>query len=307
MDKISEGSADAGVLDTPVGWIGAGKMGSPMIRNLLNAGVSVSVVEPSSEALSAVVSAGAAEAPSISELSKTPVVFSTLPNDKVLLDVTTGTSTSKGLVDILSKGSVFVDMSTVSPECSEKVAQALEKAGIYYLRAPISGSTSLAEQAALTIFASGDETAWKIALPFIEMTSSKHFFLGPGDQARYMKLVVNALVGATSAILAEALALGESGGLDRASMMEVICQSAVASPLLAYKKDTVIEGKYDPAFSVNQMIKDFTLINDASRANGIPLLTTGLILELYKAAANAGLREKDFFALVKWHGELSKQ
>lgn len=306
MDRKSNRVADTHTGERRAGWIGAGKMGAPMIRNLLTAGVRVSVVDPSEDSLSEVVSAGALEAPSNSDLENIPIVFSTVPNDQVLLEITTGTPTSKGLVDILSKDSVFVDMSTVSPECSETIAKALEKAGILYLRAPISGSTTLAEQAALTIFASGDEAAWKAALPFIEMTSSKYFYLGTGDQARYMKLVVNALVGATSAILAEALALGESGGLDRKSMMEVICQSVVASPLLAYKKDTVVGDEFVPAFTVTQMIKDLTLISDASRTNGVPLLTIGLILELYKAAANTGLRDKDFFALVKWHGEISK-
>jgi len=110
-----------------------------------------------------------------------------------------------------------------------------------------------------------------------------------------------------SALLAEALSLGESGGLTRASMMEVIGESAAASPLLAYKTQTVVADDFSPAFTVLQMIKDFTLISDAARSNGVPLLTTGLILEQYRAAANAGLKDADFFALVKWHSDMSSQ
>lgn len=120
-----------------------------------------------------------------------------------------------------------------------------------------------------------------------------------------MKLVINTLVGATSAILAEALALGASGGLSHSSMMEVICESAVASPLLKYKTAAVVADDFAPAFTMHQMIKDFSLISDAGRANGVPMLTTGLILELYRAAANSGLRDQDFFALVKWQSEIS--
>ena len=110
-----------------------------------------------------------------------------------------------------------------------------------------------------------------------------------------------------SAILAEAVALGASGGLSRAAMMEVICESAVASPLLKYKTDLVVSADYVPAFTIDQMIKDFTLISDAGRANGIPLMAAGLILELYRAAANAGLQNEDFFALVKWQSGISAQ
>ena len=88
-------------------------------------------------------------------------------------------------------------------------------------------------------------------------------------------------------------------------MMEVIGESAVASPLIKYKSTAVVTDDFSPAFTVTQMIKDFTLISDAARAKDVPLLTTGLILELYRAAGNAGLKEADFFALVKWHSELS--
>lgn len=288
-----------------VGWIGAGKMGAPMIRNLLKNGVQVAVTEPSETALQALVRDGATDAGAMSDPATCDVVFSTLPNDKAVLDVVLGTSSGPGLAATLAKGAVLVEMSTVSPNCSRVIAQAFEEAGILYLRAPISGSTAMAEKAALTLFASGDSEAWATALPMLEMISAKRFYLGADEQARYMKLVVNTLVGATSAVLAEALSLGQSGGLTRDAMMDVICQSAVASPLLAYKREAVVADDFTAAFTVNQMIKDFTLISDAARDHGVPLMTTGLILELYRAAANAGLQDADFFALVKWHAGMS--
>jgi 3-hydroxyisobutyrate dehydrogenase len=205
----------------------------------------------------------------------------------------------------MARGAIFVEMSTVSPECSKDIAAALADKGIAYVRAPLSGSTTLAEKAALTVLASGDEAAWATVLPTIRLLSARQFFLGVGEEARYMKLVINTLVGASSAILAEAVALGESGGLSRASMMEVICESAVASPLLKYKAGAVVDADYAPAFTIEQMIKDFTLISAAGGKTGVPMLTTNLILELYRAAANSGLRKDDFFALVKWQADIS--
>ncbi|MEM7443256.1 MAG: NAD(P)-dependent oxidoreductase [Pseudomonadota bacterium] len=290
-----------------LGWVGAGKMGAPMIRNLLARNLAVSVTETDEGRLSPLVSAGASPTKALEEQSASDIVFATLPNDAVLLGVVLGDGTHPGLATEMVPGSSFVEMSTVSPEASSRVAEALSQRGVSYLRAPLSGSTTLAEQATLTVLASGDKAAWDAALPYLEIMSAQRFFLGDGDEARFMKLVLNTLVGASSALLSEALALGASGGLSHASMMEVIGQSAVASPLFKYKVDTIVEGDYSPAFTIGQMIKDFTLISDAARSNQVPLFTTGLILELYRAAANAGLKEQDFFALVKWHSDLSHQ
>lgn len=300
-----EGGSRIEVTGAKVGWIGAGKMGSPMARNLLAAGAKLAVTEPLPRASAELVGLGATEASTIAAQSGSDIVFSTLPNDSVLRGVVLGLPGEPGLAEIMRPGSVLVEMSTVSPEASEAVAAALQKAGILYLRAPLSGSTAMAQNATLTILASGDKDAWDTALPFLSRMSARQFYLGAGEEARYMKLVLNTLVGATSAILAEALALGASGGLSRASMMEVICESAVASPLLKYKSGAVVDADYAPAFTIEQMIKDFTLISAAGGKTGVPMLTTNLILELYRAAANSGLRKDDFFALVKWQADIS--
>ena len=302
MNKDVAEISRLGVASMDIGWIGAGKMGTPMIRNLLAAGAKLSVSEPDDQARGGLVSAGATASENLSSHSSNSIVFATLPNDRVLRDVVLGAA---GLAQHMAPGSVLVEMSTVSPECSAEVASALKDKSILYLRAPLSGSTAMAETATLTVLASGDQEAWDTAIPAIRLLSSRQFYLGQGEEARYMKLVINTLVGATSAILAEAIALGASGGLSPASMMEVICESAVASPLLKYKAAAVVAQDYAPAFTVQQMIKDFSLISDAGRANGVPLLTTGLILELYRAAANSGLRDQDFFGLVKWQSEIS--
>lgn len=307
MTLEAANTAQRAVDSKQIGWIGAGKMGGPMAANLLAAGYSVAVSDPSAEIREALAGQGAQTAAGLEIQAGADIVFTTLPNDAVLLRVVAGDEGRAGLADLMPAGSILVEMSTVSPGCSANVAQILEKAGISYLRAPISGSTAMAKAASLTVLASGDKAAWPTVLPLLRLLSSKQFFLGEADEARYMKLVLNTLVGASSAILAEAVALGASGGLSRAAMMEVICESAVASPLLKYKTDLVVAADYAPAFTIDQMIKDFTLISDAGRANGIPLMTAGLILELYRAAANAGLQNEDFFALVKWQSGISAQ
>ncbi|MBF9030933.1 NAD-binding protein [Rhodobacterales bacterium HKCCE3408] len=305
MDREAGAASGKARLDLDVGWIGAGKMGAPMLRNLLAAGARVSVTEPDADNLASVEAAGAVAASSAADHGSAAIVFSTLPNDDALLSVVEGTPDRPGLAASMARDAIFVEMSTVSPVCSAKIAKILADEGIHYVRAPLSGSTAMAEQATLTVLGSGPETAWQSILPCLEALSARQFYLGSGEEARFMKLVLNTLVGASSAILSEALALGARGGLSAADMMAVICESAVASPLLKYKTDNVVNDDYSPAFSVSQMIKDFTLISDAARAERVPIFTTSLILELYRAAANSGLRDEDFFSLVKWHRTLS--
>lgn len=172
--------------------------------------------------------------------------------------------------------------------------------GVRYVRCPISGSTALARTGGLTALASGDPEGWADVAALIDLLAVRKFYLGAGEEARYMKLVLNTLVGATSSILGEALLLGEKGGLSPAQMMDVIVESAVSSPLIKYKRDMIAQMDFSPAFSVVQMIKDFNLIADAGRDKKVPLFLANLILQQYTAAANAGYSQQDFFALFDW-------
>lgn len=284
-----------------IGWIGVGKMGNPMATRLIEAGHRLTVCDPVAENRASLVARGAHVAATPGALAaRCGLIFSTIPNDAVLLEVILGRGEPEDFLGQIAAGAVLVEMSTVSPAASAQVAAALAGRGVFYLRCPISGSTALARAGTLTALASGDEAAWVRAAPFLDLLASRKFYLGAGEEARYMKLVLNTLVGATASILAEALALGAAGGLDDAAMMAVIVDSAVGSPLLRYKQTMIAEHDFSPAFSVAQMIKDFTLISDTGRAQRVPMLAANLILQHYMAAANVGFGEQDFFALVPW-------
>ncbi len=284
-----------------IGWIGVGKMGNPMATRLLEAGYRLTICDPVAENRASLVARGAQVAATAGDLAANcGLIFSTIPNDAVLQEVVYSAEERGNFLTRVSARAVLVEMSTVSPDVSRRVADDLARRGVGYLRCPISGSTALARAGSLTALASGDAAAWETAAPFLDLLTTQKFFLGPGEEARYMKLVLNTLVGATSAILAEALALGATGGLSDQQMMSVIADSAVASPLIRYKQDMIAQRDFSPAFSVVQMRKDFTLITEAGRTQHVPMFATNLILQQYTAAANAGYAEKDFFALVEW-------
>ncbi len=283
----------------PVGWIGAGKMGLPMLSRLIAAGVPVRVSEPDDAARAAAEQAGARAAHPADLVRDCPVIFATIPNDTVLRSVTLG---PEGLAGRLGPHQTLVEMSTVSPAVSRAVAEATRAA---YVRAPVSGSTAMAAAGTLTVLASGDPGGYARAEPLLRHLSARQFYVGPAEEARYLKLVLNAMVGATSAVLGEAMALGRRGGLSRDAMLDVLCESAVASPLLKYKRDLVTSGDYTPAFSVAQMMKDFDLILEAARADHIPMAVVALIRQQYEAAFAAGRAEEDFFVLVREMAKLS--
>ena len=133
-----------------------------------------------------------------------------------------------------SKGSLFIDMSTVSPVVSERVAATAEAIGIGYLRAPVNGSVVQAATGGLVILSSGAKDGFKTAEPLFEIMGDRIFYIGPGEQARYLKLSINIMIGITASMTGEALACGEAGGLDWADMIDIIASSAIGSPAMTY-------------------------------------------------------------------------
>jgi 3-hydroxyisobutyrate dehydrogenase-like beta-hydroxyacid dehydrogenase len=146
--------------------------------------------------------------------------------------------------------------------------------------------------------ASGPRSAFDNALPLLTAFCAKQFYLGPAEQARYLKLAINSILAANAAMVAEALAIGEAGGLSRSDMLDVMTQSAIATPLLGYKKDILIKGDYRAAFSVNQMIKDLDLVLGAARADHVPVPVNSIVRQRFEQAYSEGLGEADFFCLA---------
>lgn len=284
-----------------VGWIGTGKMGAPMAMHLARAGVALQVHDANAASCAGLVAAGARQMSDSDSLGRAcAVIFTCIPDDSSLLALVEGRGATQGLARSMAQGSILIETSTVSPEASQRVSRGLSTAGIRYVCAPVSGSTTIAQAGKLTVLASGDEGAWAEVEPLVEHYSARRFWLGASDTARYMKLVLNTLVGATASVLGEALLLGEKGGLTRTQMMDVILESAVASPLLHYKKETVVGADATPAFRLDQMVKDFTLILAAARQAHIEMEVAALIQRQYRDAAQAGREGQDFFALVDW-------
>lgn len=286
-----------------VGWIGLGKMGMPMASNILAAGYSLTVFNRSPSRAEALVGKGAALAPSVAALAEgCDIMISMVSDDAALQGITVDDG---GLFSAAGRGLVFIDMSTVSPAVSERVAAAAQEKGVRYLRAPVSGSTTTASAGALTILASGPKDAYDRCVPLLQTMGKKLYYLGPAEQARYLKVAINMMLGVTAAMLAEALALGERGEVDWAQMIEVINNSVVGSPLLAYKAEMLTTRNFAPMFTASQMAKDFDLALEAGRNVNVPMPIAALSRQFLGALIASGRGEQDFFAYVTLLEELA--
>ncbi|MDP6476027.1 MAG: NAD(P)-dependent oxidoreductase [Alphaproteobacteria bacterium] len=286
-----------------IGWIGLGKMGVPMAGHLLNAGFALTVNSRSSAPVAALCDAGAEAAASPAAVAeKAEVIISMTSDDTALADVSTGPN---GVFTTAAPGTLFIDMSTVSPDISARVAARAGECGIGFLRAPVSGGVALAVAGKLTVLASGARADFKTAEPLFDAMAKKSFYVGSGEEARYIKLALNMMVGMTSAMMGEALVFAERGGAARDTILDVMGESAIASPLVGYKLEPMRKRDFSATFSARQMAKDFDLLLGAARHTDTPLPLAALVRQMWSSMIASGAGEEDFLAYVKTMEALS--
>ena len=203
-----------------------------------------------------------------------------------------------GLVDDRGRGGVIIEMSTVAPDASARVAAAAEAAGIAYLRAPVSGNPAVVRAGGLGIVVSGTREAFDEAEPLLREIGPNIFYLGDGELARVMKLALNLMVAGTVELIAEALCLGEGHGLERETMLEVIAGSAVGSPLVKYKSAPLVADDYSSTFTSRLMRKDLDLALASAAEAGVPLPVTAVVQQLLQGCISSGMGDIDFSALL---------
>ena len=276
-----------------IGWVGLGSMGSRMAPNLVNSAYSVTGFDLDRSRTASAAAQGLKEATSLSVLaSESDVLFSMIPNDEAFLDVVSH------LCGNGKTGACLIDMSTISPDVSVRGAALLDGCGISYLRAPVSGSTTLAAAGTLGIWVSGPESVFELRRPLIALLGKKITYLGAHEEARIMKLVVNVIVAAINTSLAEALNLGRRSGLDWATMVDAINDSAVASPYIASKAQKLKERDWSPAATVEVIAKDIDLALELARQRGAFLPSAALTRQILSAVEGKGHGQLDMSSIA---------
>jgi len=279
-----------------VGVVGLGKMGAALARRFLAQGAEVTVWNRSPAALETLVAEGARKAATAREVWNTAeTVFTFLADDTAVRRVLLGES---GLASGGAEHRLLVEMSTISLAASAEIATAMKRAGVAYLRCPVSGNPSLLAAGNLTLIVSGDEAAFAAAGDLLALVGARVLYVGSTDEARTMKLAVNAMLAATAQALAEAIVLCEASGVDRSTALEVIASSAIRSPFIDYKTQPLIECRYEATFTTAMLAKDLRLVAEAAASVRVKLPLAELVGHLAEQASTEGLADLDFMALL---------
>ncbi len=285
-----------------LGFIGIGVMGRPMTLNLLKAGHEVTIFarHPEKPEVQEVLKAGAMLAPSARAVAiASEMVITMVPNSAQVEEVVTGTH---GILDGARKGLIIIDMSTIAPQMSRKLAEIAMAKGVHFLDAPVSGGSQGAVNGTLTIMVGGEQETFEKALPVLENMGKKEniFHVGPVGAGEVIKLVNNLLCGTIAASISEALVLGVKAGADVEMMAKIIGVSSGASwqlsnqfPLRAFN------GSFQPGFMTDLLHKDLGLALDLGSENQTPLAMTAIARQMFEMTRAAGYGKADYTALLK--------
>jgi 3-hydroxyisobutyrate dehydrogenase-like beta-hydroxyacid dehydrogenase len=224
------------------------------------------------------------------------VVFTMVTNTEALRAVTEGVD---GILAGLSAGKIYVDMSTVSPAAIRAAAKQVEAKGAAMLDAPVSGSVITLEEGKLSFMVGGKRETFEKVLPILQAIGPKATHVGGNGLAVSMKIATNLSLAVQMLAFSEGVLLAEKSGIARATAVEVLLNSVIASPMVKYRGPFVLKMPDEAWFDVNMMQKDILLALEMGRQLHVPLPTTAITNQMLTAARGMGLAEKDFAILFE--------
>jgi 3-hydroxyisobutyrate dehydrogenase-like beta-hydroxyacid dehydrogenase len=267
-------------------------MGTAVAERLLGAGYGLVVFNRTARKAEGLAEQGAEVAETPAELlEQADVVVTSLSDDTAFEAV------AAEVVPAARPGIVLVDLSTVSPIASARVASLAEDASVEYLRAPVSGNPSVVRAGNLSFMVSGPRETLDRVEPVLLAIGPTIHYVGEGEQARVVKLAINLMIAGLAQLMSEALVLGEAAGVSRESLLEVMGTSAVGAPFVKYKTEPLLRDDFSATFTTALMEKDIDLVLDAAEEAGLELPVASEMKTLLRAAIDAGYADDDLMAL----------
>ena len=278
-----------------VGFIGLGIMGKPMARNLMKAGYPLVVLNRSRAPVDELAAEGAQPGTTPRDVaSRSDVVITMLPDSPDVESVALG---DDGIAAGIRDGALWIDMSTIAPAMTQRVAGELAKHGVESVDAPVSGGEKGAIDAALSIMVGGSDAAFARAKPIFEALGKNIVHVGELGAGQVTKACNQIVVGVTIEAVAEALALAEASGVDPAKVRAALLGGFAASKILEVHGQRMIDRTFNPGFKSRLHRKDMNIASDAGDANGMDLKAAKLVRERFDALIERGDGEKDHSAL----------
>ena len=280
---------------TAIGFVGLGEMGGRIAGRLLASGNTVFGTNRTRSRADLLVERGLVWRDSPRAVAaEAEVVFSMVSDTRALEAITGGPD---GILAGLRPGSVYVDMSTVSPAVSRELAAVVDGLGAVMLDAPVSGSAPAAEAGTLAIMVGGDPAALARVEPLLHQLGATVTHIGENGQALVMKLAVNISLAAQMIAFGEGVLLAVSAGVDPELAVDVLTSSAIGSPMLRARGPILFHRPDEAWFHIDLMQKDVGLALEQGRGLEVPLPSAALANELLTAARANGFGQRDVVAV----------
>jgi len=277
-----------------IGFAGLGDMGSLIVPRLMAAGHEVTGWNRTKSKAGELIAAGMRWADTPADAARdADIMFSIVTDGAAVTEIALG---PQGVRAGLRKGGLFIDMSTISPVVSRKVAAALAEAGQIMLDAPISGSPITVRAGQASLMVGGDPAAFETAKPVLLAIGPKVLHIGENGLACQMKIAVNLLLMVEVIAFGEAVALAEKGGVTREVALNAVLNSVAASPVLGYRGPFILDGKMPdkPLADVTLQQKDMLLALELGRTQGSPVPLAAAANEMMNACRGLGIDHRDF-------------
>jgi 3-hydroxyisobutyrate dehydrogenase-like beta-hydroxyacid dehydrogenase len=302
-DRTGDSAGHGVARTTTIGMVGLGAMGGRIAGRFLALGYTVAGTNRTRSKAEALISEGLVwcESPrAVAERAE--LVISMVTNDAALDAVT---KDPDGILAGLAPGSVYLDMSTVSPRTSRTLAVRVASRSADMLAAPVSGSVPAAEAGTLAIMVGGTATAFERVEPILRDLGSTVTFVGGVEQALLLKLGINISLGAQMLAFSEGVLLAERGGVDRSLALDVLTHSAIASPMLQARAPLLLELPPEAWFDVTMMQKDLELALESGRDEGLVMPATTVTDTVLTMARSAGYEHGDIAVLFRVLSDLA--
>ncbi|HZP03712.1 MAG TPA: 2-hydroxy-3-oxopropionate reductase [Terracidiphilus sp.] len=279
-----------------VGFVGLGIMGRPMLKNLLKAGHTVIAYGRNAEKLDAAVKDGAQRGASNSDVgARAPIVITMLPDGPEVEEVVLG---ANGILAGSKPGSLIIDMSSINPLVSQKIAAACAAQGVEFLDAPVSGGEPKAIEGTLAIMVGGKEDVFQKAEPILKCMGSSVTLTGPVGAGNTTKLANQIMVACNIAAMGEALALATRCGLDPDVVVNAIKGGLAGSAVLNAKGPMLIARNFKPGFKIYLHQKDLRNALQTAESNRVCLPITALVQQMLSSLIADGKGDLDHSAIA---------
>ena len=288
-----------------LGFVGLGAMGSRLADRLLAAGHDVYGTNRTQAKAARLIEHGLIWRDTPRQVAEAAeIVFSMVTDDAALAAITSG---DDGILAGLSPETLYVDMSTVSPQASKDLAARVAELGAAMLDAPVSGSVPAAEEGTLTIMVGGPEEPFASVEPILHALGTTVTRIGGNGSALLMKLAVNISLAEQMLAFSEGILLAEQGGIDRKLAVKVLTESPLGSPMLKSRGPLLLDLPEQAWFDVALMRKDLGLALRAASTLDVPLPSASVANELYTAADAMGYEDQDIAVVYEVLAEMAGQ